>query len=91
MGFFVFAFLLWPIFLYRFGLEIIGYRFFRAIIALLVSFCGFAGYAIIPYRLLIFSQYYPLPGWLYFTVPIVYICGFVLYWKIDDSPLISLM
>jgi hypothetical protein len=91
MSLFAFAFFLWPITLFQFGLKNLGYRFFRAIVALLVSFCGFVGYAIIPYRLLIFSHYYPLPMWAYIAIPAAYILGFVLYWKIDDSPFFSLM
>lgn len=87
---YMFAFFLWPIVLFRFGLENLGYRFFRALAALVVSLCGFAGYVIIPYRLLIFSHYYPMPEWLYIATPVAYIIGSFLYWKIDDTPLFSM-
>ena len=89
MGFLLFYFLLWPISLFKFGLRNLGYRYFRALVALFFSTCGFITYAIIPYRLLIFSFYYPLPVEIYIIMPTLYVIGFVLYREIDDSPLIS--
>jgi hypothetical protein len=90
MVFLVFCFFVWPIGLFKFGLSNF-YRPLRAIVAMLFSICGFAGYVLLPYRLLIFSHYFPLPAWSYVVIPFLYLAGYLLYWKIDDSPLISFM
>ncbi len=76
-------FIFWPITLFEFGLKELKTRPIRAIFSLLLSLFGFLGYLEIPYWLLSFSNQF-LPVWTYTAIPLIYIVGGFLSFRIDD-------